>query len=257
MPDSCSSFQAAFSSPARRSTALHRRVIASILALLGIASISILQADGVPELPRPTAEQAAWQDDELGMFIHFDIEVFDKAYQYALPRGSDRKPMGDISPSEFNPRRLDTDQWLRTARALGAKYAVFTAKHESGFLMWQSDLYPFGVKQSPWQNGKGDVVREFVNSCSKYGIQPGLICRRGVRCYESMPDIFPEQFNLLTDWIIVTTNAFDASTHAGLGLLEQMFNVLCAQIRLIKEQPWLRLTNIHCPGANGWGWCRR
>jgi alpha-L-fucosidase len=159
------------------------RAITSILALFGIASISILQADGVPELPRPTAEQAAWQDDELGMFIHFDIEVFDKAYQYAHPRGPDRKPMGDISPSEFNPRRLDTDQWLRTARALGAKYAMFTAKHESGFLMWQSDLYPFGVKQSPWQNGRGDVVREFVNSCGKYGIQPGLYCSAGGHSY--------------------------------------------------------------------------
>ncbi len=138
------------------------------------------------------------------MFIHFDIEVFDKDYQYAHPRGFKHspggvnraepqalqkattprgKPLGAISPAEFNPPRLDTDQWLKTARALGAKYAVFTAKHSSGFLMWQSDLYPFGIKQAPWEDGQGDVVKDFVKSCRKYGIQPGLYCSAGGHSY--------------------------------------------------------------------------
>lgn len=155
-----------------------------LVGLLDIASTASLLAEpAVPPLPRPTPEQAAWQDDELGMFIHFDIEVFDKDYQFAQPRGSDPTPLGDISPAQFNPRRLDTDQWLRAARALGARYAVFTAKHSSGFLMWQSDLYPFGVRQSPWQNGTGDVVRDFMASCLKYGIQPGLYCSAGGHSY--------------------------------------------------------------------------
>ena len=143
-----------------------------------------IQAETTPaDLPRPTAEQAAWQDDELGMFIHFDIEVFDKDFQCTHPIGFKPKQTGDISPTEFNPRRLDTDQWLKTAKALGAKYAVFTAKHASGFQMWQSDLYPFGVRQSPWENGKGDVVRDFVMSCRKYGIEPGLYCSAGGHSY--------------------------------------------------------------------------
>jgi alpha-L-fucosidase len=74
----------------------------------------------------------------------------------------------------YNPKQLDTDQWMEAAKAIGAKYAVFVAKHCSGFLQWQSDLYPYGVKQSSWRNGKGDVVRDFIDSCRKYHIKPGL-----------------------------------------------------------------------------------
>lgn len=155
-----------------------------ILFLFCVLVSGWIRAGTTPsKLPLPTPEQIAWQDDELGMFIHFDIEVFDKDYQSAHPRGVKGKPLGNISPAEFNPRRFDTDQWLKTAKALGAKYAVLTAKHASGFLMWQSDLYSFGVRQSPWENGKGDVVRNFIESCHKYGIQPGLYCSAGGHSY--------------------------------------------------------------------------
>jgi alpha-L-fucosidase len=149
-------------------------------------------------LPTPTPQQATWEDDELGMFFHFDIEVFDKEYlqqaakEDQLPEGTPRvraqrgergTPLGMMDPAEFNPTNLDTDQWMRVAQSIGAKYAVFTTKHSSGFLMWQSDLYPFGVKQSPWQNGKGDVVLDYLASCRKFGISPGLYCSAGGHSY--------------------------------------------------------------------------
>ncbi len=44
----------------------------------------------------------------------------------------------------------------------------------NGFLQWQSDLYPYGVKQSSWRNGKGDLIKEFVQSCRRYDIEPCL-----------------------------------------------------------------------------------
>jgi alpha-L-fucosidase len=155
-----------------------------MLILFWVAAAGWLRAESsVPDLPCPTPEQVAWQDDELGMFIHFDIEGFDRDYQSAPKPGSLRKPTGAINPAEFNPRKLDTDQWLKTAKALGAKYAVFTAKHSSGFLMWQSELYPFGVKQSSWENGRGDVVQDFLKSCRKYGLHPGLYCSAGGYSY--------------------------------------------------------------------------
>jgi len=154
------------------------------LALLAAAvGLRAAEPSAVPDLPRPTPEQAAWQDAELGMFIHFDIEVFDTNYQHAPDPNTRRTPMGAISPSKFNPRKLNTDQWLKVARDLGAKYAVFTTKHSSGFLMWQSDLYPFGVRQSPWHDGQGDVVQEFLASCKKYHIEPGLYCSAGGHSY--------------------------------------------------------------------------
>ena len=60
------------------------------------------------------------------------------------------------------------------AKAAGAKFAVLTATHETGFGLWQSDVNPYCLKAVKWRDGKGDVVRDFVNSCRKYGIQPGI-----------------------------------------------------------------------------------
>jgi alpha-L-fucosidase len=119
------------------------------------------------DIVTPSPAQLAWHDMELGMFFHFDIPVY--------KQGWDWRSWTDFpAPDLYRPARLDTDQWMEAARAMGARYAVFVAKHCSGFLQWQSDLYPYGVKQSSWRNGKGDVVADFVESCGKYGIKPGL-----------------------------------------------------------------------------------
>jgi alpha-L-fucosidase len=119
------------------------------------------------DLPKPTPQQLAWQDCELGMFLHFDISVYKPGWDWRSWKDMPR-------PDDYNPKKLDTDQWLETAKSMGAKYAVFVAKHCTGFLQWQSDAYPYGLKQSKWRGGKGDVVRDFVASCEKYGIKPGI-----------------------------------------------------------------------------------
>lgn len=111
-------------------------------------------------LPLPTDVQRRWADMELGMFFHYDIPIF----------GGGNAP----DPGRYNPEKLDTDQWMEAAKAYGAKYVVLTAKHGAGFMQWQSDIYPYGVKQSPWRGGKGDLVRDFVTSARKYGLKPGL-----------------------------------------------------------------------------------
>jgi alpha-L-fucosidase len=58
--------------------------------------------------------------------------------------------------------------------ALGAKYAVLTAKHGCGFSLWPTGAHDYSVKNSPWKGGKGDIVRDFVNSCRNYGVKPGI-----------------------------------------------------------------------------------
>ena len=127
--------------------------------------------------PRPTPQQLAWQDMELGMFFHFDIPVFTDLGE------REWRKAGRLRCELFNPRRLDTDQWLEAARAMGARYAVLVAKHGSGFLMWQSDLYPYGVRQSPWRGGRGDIVGDFVASCHRYGVKPGIYCNVTANAY--------------------------------------------------------------------------
>jgi alpha-L-fucosidase len=104
---------------------------------------------------------------ELGMFFHFDIPVFKPGWRW-------RSFKDFPAPKIYNPAKLDTDQWMEAAKAYGAKYVVFVAKHCSGFMQWQSDLYPYGLKQTSWRNGKGDLVKDFVESARRYGLLPGL-----------------------------------------------------------------------------------
>ena len=147
-----------------------------IIAALLLASAAV-HSSLAAEIPRPTPEQAAWQDLEMGLFFHFDIPIFTEGGEGDWPH------QGHLDPNIYNPTKLNTDQWLEAAKAMGANYTVFVAKHCTGFLSWQSDLYPYGVKQSKWRDGKGDVVRDYVDSCGKYDIKPGLYCSVSANAY--------------------------------------------------------------------------
>lgn len=120
--------------------------------------------------PVPAPHQLKWHEAEMGVVFHYDLHVFDGL---VYGQGNNRiNPVEDYNI--FNPTQLDTDQWIQAAKAAGAKFAVLTATHETGFGLWQSDVNPYCLKAVKWRDGKGDIVRDFVNSCRKYGIQPGI-----------------------------------------------------------------------------------
>lgn len=121
-------------------------------------------------LPLPTQAQLNWQDAELAVLVSYDLHVFDGVkYNQAYNRIT---PIPDINI--FNPEQLDTDQWIRSVKAMGAGIAILTATHETGFALYQSDVNPYCMKALKWKDGKGDIVRDFVNSCRKYGVQSGI-----------------------------------------------------------------------------------
>ena len=133
----------------------------------------VVAADGqadepAPALALPTKAQQVWQDCEIGLIYHFDLPV--ASGQFA----SNNQVRQTLDPAGYNPTQLDTDQWIEAAKVAGAKYAIFTATHFNGFMQWQSDLYPYGVKQAKWRGGRGDVVADFVASCHKANILPGI-----------------------------------------------------------------------------------
>ncbi len=130
--------------------------------------------------PRPTPAQLAWQECEVGVIFHFDLPI--AAGDVTANNGTRQT----FDPNLYQPRQLDTDQWIDAARAAGARYAVFTATHFNGFLQWQSDLYPYGVRQSSWRGGKGDVVADFVASCRRAGIKPGIYFSTNRNSYHSV-----------------------------------------------------------------------
>jgi alpha-L-fucosidase/predicted GH43/DUF377 family glycosyl hydrolase len=120
--------------------------------------------------PLPNKRQLAWQEAEMGAVFHYDLHVFDgKKYG----QGNNR-----IDPIDnyqiFNPKKLDTDQWIKAAKDGGFTFAILTATHETGFALYQSDVNPYSMKALKFLDGKGDIVRDFINSCHKYGIKPGI-----------------------------------------------------------------------------------
>lgn len=111
-------------------------------------------------------EQLEFLEWEFGVFFHFGIRTF-----YEGHRDWDMKPM-DLA--NFCPTELDCDDWIKTVSEAGAKYAVLVCKHHDGFANWPSAYTAYSVKNTPWKDGKGDVVREFTDACRKYGIKVGL-----------------------------------------------------------------------------------
>lgn len=115
---------------------------------------------------KPTQKQLDFLDWEFGVFFHFGIRAFFPGHV-----DWDGKPM---PAAAFNPKQLDCNQWVRVAKKAGAKYCIFTTKHHDGFAMWQSKYSDYSVAQSPWEDGKGDVVAEFVKACRAYNMHVGL-----------------------------------------------------------------------------------
>ena len=112
----------------------------------------------------PTKAQLAWQEMEYYAFVHFNMNTFtDKEWGY-----------GDEPATSFNPSELDTRQWARVAKEVGMKGIIITAKHHDGFCLWPSAYTEHSVKNSPWKDGQGDVIRELAAACEEYGLKLGI-----------------------------------------------------------------------------------
>ncbi len=127
---------------------------------------------------KPTPQQLAFQERQLGAFIHFGP-------------GAYVSDMLSVPPAEiFNPSKLNAEQWVKAAKSFGAKHIVLTAKHHNGYCLWPTKTTDYSVKRSSWKNGKGDVVAEFVKACRKYDVKIGLYISGGDKHFgcTSTPD---------------------------------------------------------------------
>jgi alpha-L-fucosidase len=140
-------------------------VIVTFLFVIGCKNGKTDKVDvETPVLAKPSKKQIAFADWEVGAFLHFGLNVF---------TGQEHGD-GKASPSEFNPTELNAEQWVLTAKALGAKYACLTVRHEGGFCLWPSKTTEYTIANSPYKNGKGDIAREFVEACRKHEMKIGF-----------------------------------------------------------------------------------
>jgi alpha-L-fucosidase len=113
---------------------------------------------------KPSPQQVEWQDLEIGVIIHFGTNTF-------LNR---EWGDGTADAKVFNPTQADPEQWVRAAKAAGARYVVLVAKHHDGFCLWPTEQTTYSVAASPWMGGKGDLVKMTADAARKYGLKFGV-----------------------------------------------------------------------------------
>ncbi|GAB2579363.1 hypothetical protein GCM10027066_22140 [Dyella jejuensis] len=113
---------------------------------------------------KPSPQQVHWQDLQFGVIVHFGTNTF-----------LDREwGDGKADPKVFDPDHVDPAQWVSAAKSAGAQYLVLVAKHHDGFALWPTGQSDYSVKQSPWMNGKGDLVRMTEAATRKEGMEFGI-----------------------------------------------------------------------------------
>ena len=182
----------------------------------------------------PTPLQRAWQDRELTAFLHFGMNTF-----------TDREwGDGKESPTLFNPDGLDTDQWVKTLKDAGFKMVILTAKHHDGFCLWPTKTTAHSVANSPWRDGKGDVVADLRRSCDKYGMKLGIYLSpwdRNAPVYGDSPkynDLFVAQLTeLLSNYGKIDEVWFDGACGEGPNGKKQEYDWIRYRETMKRLQP--------------------
>lgn len=112
----------------------------------------------------PTEAQVEWQRMETNMFCHFGPNTFT----------GEEWGNGGEDEDLFCPTAMDCRQWVAVAKAAGMKGIIITAKHHDGFCLWPSNESSHTVRESRWQRGSGDVLRELSEACREGGLKFGV-----------------------------------------------------------------------------------
>jgi len=182
------------------------------IPMLSWAALANAVPPPAPLPPLPTSQQLAWQRMETNLFVHFTVNAFTNK----------EWGEGTEDPKIFNPSKLDARQWARAAKAGGFKTMILTAKHHDGFCLWPSKYTEHSVKKSPWRDGNGDVVREFVDACRAEGLNVGFYLSpwdRHEKTYGDSPkynDFYCNQLTeLMTNYGPVVEVWFDGACGEG------------------------------------------
>jgi len=131
---------------------------------LGTMASSQAVPPPLPVLPIPNARQLKWQQREMTMFFHFGMNTF-----------TDREwGDGQEDPQLFDPKALNATQWAAVAKEAGFSLVILTAKHHDGFCLWQTAYTNHSVRDSPWEDGKGDIVKDLAKAAQAVGLDFGV-----------------------------------------------------------------------------------
>ncbi|WP_425398961.1 alpha-L-fucosidase [Aeoliella sp.] len=113
----------------------------------------------------PHDRQVAWQELEYAAYAIYGMPTYHGGVEWGT---------GNEDPRSFNPTEFDARQWMKIYKDAGMKHVIFMVKHCDGFCLWPSKYTDFSVKNSPWKDGKGDIVREVVDACREFDLKIGF-----------------------------------------------------------------------------------
>lgn len=143
---------------------MSRTILNLLLSALFLTACEQPAEPPAPDGPLPSQAQLDWHDLQFYAFVHFNMNTFTN-----MEWG-----FGDESPELFNPTELDCRQWARVCKEAGMKGIIITAKHHDGFCLWPSEYTEHSVRNSPWRDGEGDLLRELSDACKEYGLKFGV-----------------------------------------------------------------------------------
>jgi len=137
--------------------------MAVFMTVVAIAALAAGEESAVV-LARPTETQYAYHELERIMFIHFHPGTW-HGVEY---------DDGKTYLQEISPTKLDVNQWCEAAKSWDARMILYVAKHCGGFCWWQTDTTEYSIKNTPYKDGKGDVLKEISDACRKHGLKFGV-----------------------------------------------------------------------------------
>lgn len=195
----------------------------------------------------PTKEQLAFQDNEIGVLIHFDPS------QYLGLNGCNEDPGLVPKPDLFDPASLDTDQWMDAAATLGAKFATLVAKHNCGFATWPTEVqfplrdnttqaYNYTVTESPVEGF--DLVKSFQESAEERDIKRGLYYSVNVNNFLNVQDSAVRDVDLEWGQVGITNETYDEIVMDQLAEVWSGYGDLTEVRRTYQVVLWAFLANV-------------
>lgn len=178
-----------------------RKTLVSLCLLSPLFSFS--QTSPEPYGALPSERQLRWHEMELYTLIHYTPTTFqDKEWGF-----------GDADPELFAPSGFDANQIARAAAAGGFRGLISVAKHHDGFCLWPTRTTDYSVASSPWKDGQGDMVEEFMQAAHNHDLAFGVYLsawdrndtRYGSKAYadayrEQLTELMRNYGPLFTSW---------------------------------------------------------
>lgn len=144
----------------------------SAMQRLALTCLLLLATVAAPCANKP--ERVEWfRDLGLGLFIHWSVDSqLTSVISHAMV-GADKEFLERYVtelPRSFNPKEFDPREWARVARLAGFRYVVFTAKHHSGFCMFDTATTDFNIVNTPFGR---DTAKEIADAFRAEGIAIG------------------------------------------------------------------------------------